>query len=308
MNIEILLTEAEIAGEFTEALEARDLPEKFFYWFPLSVRRWRALVSGPEYEGLQNGWSAVSGRAAQVVRSFNSSVPVVSFGAGDGFRDRAFLRAIREAGKDPRYFPVDASQALLEIACAGAEDDDIETLGIKADISSRMHLVLAADAAEAPRLFLMTGNTLGGFDPIEQIASVAECMRSGDRLIIDGELHADGGSKNNESEAARAFAFAPLASVGLVPDDGRVRFEQKRDTRHEGLCMVTKYFHADRDLRIAISSEEVAIARGERIFMNFRYLYSSEAFRWLLDEHGGLTVDEEIVSPDGRFVTAICSK
>jgi len=55
---------------------------------------------------------------------------------------------------------VDASQALLEMACAGAEDDDCEALGIKADISSPMHLLLAADVSEAPRLFLMVGNTL----------------------------------------------------------------------------------------------------------------------------------------------------
>ena len=44
MNIEVLLTEAEIAQEFTESIEARDLPEKFFYWFQLSVRSWRALA------------------------------------------------------------------------------------------------------------------------------------------------------------------------------------------------------------------------------------------------------------------------
>ena len=41
MNIEVLLTEAEIADEFAEAMEARDVPEKFFYWTPLSVRRER---------------------------------------------------------------------------------------------------------------------------------------------------------------------------------------------------------------------------------------------------------------------------
>ena len=41
MNIEVLLTEAEIADEFAEAMEARDLPEKFFYWTPISVRAWK---------------------------------------------------------------------------------------------------------------------------------------------------------------------------------------------------------------------------------------------------------------------------
>ncbi len=91
------------------------------------------------------------------------------------------LKALRAAGREVKYYPVDASQTMLEIACAGAEDDDCEALGIKADISSPVHLLLAADVSEAPRLFLMCGNTLAGFDPIDQLRHAAECMHKGDR-------------------------------------------------------------------------------------------------------------------------------
>ena len=308
MNIEILLTEAEIANEFNEALEARDLPEKFFYWLPLSVKKWRTLAAEPEYAELVNAWTAVSGRAHDLTAHFGPEVPVISFGAGDGNKDRPLLRAIGSTGKTPRYFPVDASQTLLEAACAGAEDDEIETVGIKADISSRMHVLLAADAAEAPRLFLMAGNTLGGFDPLDQLRNVADAMRSGDRLVVDGELKTPAAVAMMESEVSRNFAFAPLASLGLVSEDGRIRFEEKRDSRHSGLSMIAKHFLADRDLRLTMAGEDIVLARGERIFMNFRYLYSPEAFTWLLEDHGGLTIQEQLYSVDGRFVTAICSK
>ena len=37
MKVEVVLTEADISQEFAEAIEARDLPEKFFYWFPRSA-------------------------------------------------------------------------------------------------------------------------------------------------------------------------------------------------------------------------------------------------------------------------------
>ena len=40
-----LLTENDLADEFVSAFRARRLPEKFFYWFPLSVRAWLALCS-----------------------------------------------------------------------------------------------------------------------------------------------------------------------------------------------------------------------------------------------------------------------
>ena len=48
--------------------------------------------------------------------------------------------------------------------------------------------------------------------------------------------------------------------------------------------------------------------RGERLSMNFHYLYTRAAFRWLLEEHGGLQVLEETTGADGRFVAAVCSK
>ena len=79
---------------------------------------------------------------------------------------------------------------MLEMASAGAEDEDIETVGIKADISSPMHLVYAADAADPPRLFVFSGNTMGSFDPLAQIRSVAQCLKPGDRLLVDGDTKA----------------------------------------------------------------------------------------------------------------------
>jgi len=40
-----LLTENDLADEFVASFQARRLAEKFFYWFPLSVRAWLALCS-----------------------------------------------------------------------------------------------------------------------------------------------------------------------------------------------------------------------------------------------------------------------
>lgn len=304
MNIEVLLTEAEIAEEFAEAMEARDLPEKFFYWTPLSVRAWKELSTDVN-ESLRQTWDALALKASELTKPFGSRVPVISFGAGDGFKDRILLKALREAGREVKYFPVDASQTLLETACAGAEDDDCEALGLKADISSPVHLLLAADVSEAPRLFLLVGNTLGGFDPLDLIKHVAACLHGGDVLILDAQV-ADG--EEEPTEARKQFVFAPLAGAGVTPEDGEIRFVENQDDRHEGLHMMTRRFQASRDLKMNASGREIHVERGERIFLNFRYRFSREALRWLLTKHGGLTVKGEIPSADGRFVTAICTK
>jgi hypothetical protein len=309
MNIEILLTEAEIADEFAEAMEARDLPEKFFYWTPLSVRAWKDVASVAN-ESLRQTWDALALKADELTKPFGTKVPVISFGAGDGLKDRLILKALASAGREVKYFPVDASQTLLEMACAGAEDDDCEALGLKADISSPVHLLLAADVSEAPRLFLMVGNTLGGFDPLDQIKHVADCLHKSDILIVDVriDLEEDAAEPADEVEARRRFVLAPLASAGIAPEDGELKFVENSDDRHAGLYLVTRRFQAARDLTIAASGREVHVERGERFFLNFRYRFTREAFRWLLTHHAGLKIKGEIPSADGRFVTAICTK
>jgi uncharacterized SAM-dependent methyltransferase len=305
MNIEVLLTEAEIAEEFAESFEARDLPEKFFYWGNSSVKAWKALAARSE-EQLRDTWEGLAKKAPDLTKAFGKKVPVISFGAGDGQKDRLLIKALVAAGREVKYFPVDASQTLLEMACGAAEDDDCEALGVKADISSPMHVVLAADVSESPRLFLMVGNTLGGFDPLDQIRHIAGSIQKGDILIVDAHLHA--GSPIEPTEEQRRFVFAPLASVGLTTDDGVLEFSDKADDRLDGLFMLTRRFQASRDLRAVVGGREITIARGERILLNFRYLFSKEAFRWLLTSHAGLKVVGEMASADGRFMTAVCIK
>ena len=305
MNIEVLLTEAEIAEEFAESIQARDLPEKFFFWSPLSIKTWKALAAGSQ-ASLAATWETLASRAAELTKPFGDSVPVVSFGAGDGVRDRMVLRTMMAAGRNVKYYPVDASQMLLETACAGAEDDDCEVLGIKADISSPVHLLLAADVAEAPRLFFMTGNTLGGFDPLEQLKLVADCIRNGDLFIVDCRMN--GSVELQPTEEQKRFVFAPLAGIGVKPEDGDLEFSEKADDRLEGLHILTRRFQASRDIELMAASRPLNLVRGERILLNFRYSMTAEAFRWLITEHAGLRIVGELPSADGRFLTAACIK
>jgi uncharacterized SAM-dependent methyltransferase len=310
MKVEVVLTETDIAMEFAEAIEARDLPEKFFFWFPRSATEWAALTGHAElYGGLWETWRELAANAAALAGHFRARIPVISFGAGDGSRDRLLMNALKNSGCECLYFPVDASQAMLEMACAGADDEDFETVGIKADISSPVHLVYAADAADPPRLFILSGNTMGSFDPLAEIRYVAQCMKPGDRLIVDGELHdAQLSMARRDNPASRKFISALLASVGIREDDGQIRFNQKHDDRHDGLHLITRSFRAARDLSATVAGQEIPLQRGESIGLNFQYTYTTEAFRWLLGEHGGLEIMSEYRSPDERFFTAICKR
>jgi len=308
MKIEVVLTEAEIVQELSEAVEARDLPEKFFYWSPLSVHAWLVRASDPAFAGWRHCWKLLAERSDWLLEPFSGAVPVISFGAGDGTTDRVLLDRVRASGREQKYFPVDASQALLEMACAGAEDLDIETAGIKADISSPMHLVFASDAAESPKLMLMGGNTLGGFDPLDLVRHLGENLHEGDRLVIDAEMQPSNGSAPFEDDGLCQFALAPLASLGASADEGEVRCDHRRDDSMEGLYVTAARFRPSRDLRLTVSDHEVLVERGENINLSFRYTFTAEAFRELIGRQGGMRLLEEITSPDGRYMLAVCSR
>ncbi len=81
----------------------------------------------------------------------------------------------------------------------GAEDDDFDATGIKSDISSPVHLIYAADAAERAAAFHFFWEYDGRvfWDPLAEIRYVAQCMKPEDRLlIIDGEMP-DGEAKEH---------------------------------------------------------------------------------------------------------------
>src|SRR3989442_7438263 len=67
--VQALLTENELADEFVSAFRARRLPEKFFYWFPLSVRAWLALCSDGAYRNFERSRSLIARSAGGPARA-----------------------------------------------------------------------------------------------------------------------------------------------------------------------------------------------------------------------------------------------
>ena len=72
---------------------------------------------------------------------------------------------------------------------------------------------------------------------------------AGDRLIIDGEIYDERKTMARRDNPAARNSCALLANVGIADEDGEIRFNPKRDERHEGLHLITRYFRAERDFR-----------------------------------------------------------
>src|SRR5213595_3631865 len=216
--IHVLLTENQLAAEFVTAFEARSLPEKFFYWLPLSVRAWLALCSDGAYRNFVRSRSLIARTARELARLYPPApLEVLSLGAGQGDKDLLLLEALRERGVRVSYVPVDTSQALLEMACAGALSAGFPAQGIKADFTNPTHLqAFAAEPETPPRLVMLIGNTLGAFDPIAEARDLARLLRPGDTLLVDGEIYAgDATVAGYDNPLNRRFAWAPHNAVGI---------------------------------------------------------------------------------------------
>ena len=307
--IQALLTENELADDFVASFRARRLAERFFYWFPLSVRAWLALCSDGAYRNFVRSRSLIAQSARDLARlTALGPLEVLSLGSGQGDKDLLLLDALRENGTRASYVPVDASQALLEMACGGAQGAGFPALGIKADFSRADHLAaLAADPESPPRLVMVVGNTLGAFDPIAEARALRGLLRREDLLIVDGELYAGAQTvAGYDNPLNRRFAWAPLAAVGIGEADGDIVFEDTIDQRLPGLHPLAKHFLARRDVGALLGGESLALRAGERVAMNHSYKYDEAAFLRLLAE-AGLDVRWQRKSDDGQFLMVMAA-
>ncbi|PYO42974.1 MAG: hypothetical protein DMD29_02570 [Gemmatimonadetes bacterium] len=307
ISIQALLTENELADDFVASFRARRLAERFFYWFPLSVRAWLALCSDGAYRNFVRSRSLIAQSARDLARSAQPGpLEVLSLGSGQGDKDLLLLEALRENGSRVSYVPVDASLALLEMACGGAQGAGFPALGIKADFSRAEHLAtLAADAESPPRLILLVGNTLGAFDPIAEVRALRGLLRREDVLLVDGELYAGAQTvAGYDNPLNRRFAWAPLAAVGIGEADGEIVFEDTADPRMPGLHPLSKHFLARRDVAALLGGESLALSAGERVAMNHSYKYDEATFLRILED-AGLDVRWKARSDDQRFLMVL---
>jgi uncharacterized SAM-dependent methyltransferase len=305
--VRALLTERELADEFVEAFAARMLPEKFFYWFPLSVRAWLELCSDGDYRNYVRSRSLIATSASELATLIAPGpLEVLSLGSGQGDKDAILLEALDRVGL--RYTPVDASQALLELALAEAARMGVDASGMKADVTRPEHLdVLRAPEGAPPRLIMLIGNTLGAFDPERYARMLVGLLRPQDLLLVDGELFSGQETlAGYDNPINRRFAWAPLHAVGIRDQDGDLRFDSEEVADRPGLYAVTKHFVASRDAEAMMGGRALQLAAGERVSMSRSSKYSGDTFMRVLDE-AGMGVRWRGVSDDGRFVMVLAS-
>lgn len=308
LDVKILLPELQLVEEFAAAFAARRLPEKFFYWFPLSVRAWLDLCGSGPYRNFSRSHLLTRRFCAQPDGLPVAPLDVWSLGPGNGEKDLLLLNALRTRGGPLRYRAVDVSVGLLEAACRSVADAGFAVEGFKADLTQAPHrAALAASAGDPPRLYLLLGNTLGALDPLAFAPALGGMLRPQDHLLLDGEIAGTPAETlaGYDHPINRRFAFAPLTSLGLTEEDGALRFEYLEDPRRPGLTHVAKSFRARRAFTVHLAGNAFPVAADETIAMSSSHKYTRDAFRSIVTELAGLHILREEFADDGRYVMAL---
>ena len=301
LAIEVLLREDQIAHQLQQALARRFLDEKFFYWLPTSVQAWVELTLSAEYRNANRALQALRANAESVVRKWPEAQCLYSLGCGEGSKDRILLHAYAQAGKPLEYVAADFSQALLELALAGADSTARARRGVKLDVAEEAHLRALSHNGLAA-IYAVLGNTLGAFGPMHFPARLREIMGPGDRALFDGEIFDQATTlAGYDNPSNRNFAFAPLAGMGLSEQDGELRFELRRGSG--GVHEVAKFFVAARAVAVRVGNASLRLAAGEKVLMSSSIKYDEEAFYRLL-ENGGFVIELAAKSEDGKFLLA----
>ena len=229
-------------------------------------------------------------------------IDVISLGAGQGTKDLHVLQAFLRSGRRATYRPVDSGQMLLEMACEQAGEHGMAAHGVKADIGDPAHLsALEPGPQDCPRLVMMVGNTLGAFDPPLMLRQLRLLVRKDDVLVVDGELGNDDATRAGyEHPANRAFALAPLRSIGLTESDGTLTFHSSNDVS-PGIHRIEKSFRLHEDRTLQVGGEHLKFKAGDSIHMNHSGKFDRDTFVSSLSQAGFDLIDEYL-SEDRRFL------
>jgi SAM-dependent methyltransferase len=219
---------------------------------------------------------------------------IVSLGPGDGQVDIRILSELRRRLDVASYRCVDHSLEMLEYVLQRLERsgavDDLPVTAVCGDFSSLRGFEVLGDHVS---LLLLTGYTMGNNNEARLLGDIAEWMRPGDLLLIDGRLQGGGWSGNApakeqvdplvrcyDNEASNRFAFGPVETVTTASFRDvlfHYRIERYVTTVPGALNIVTSCKGLETRMRLT-----GAIVTREQLDLGSTTIYDFEALRdWL---------------------------
>ena len=146
-------------------------------------------LTGLEFEILKNE----SNNMAKNIKSQTSALDIIELGAGDGRKTSILVDALKDAGVDLHYYPIDISEeAMNQMQNFLKEDDHFKITGVVAEYFSGLNYL--REHSNRPKLLMFLGSNIGNFNRAQAAGFMRRAwhtLNSGDWLLLGADLKKD---------------------------------------------------------------------------------------------------------------------
>lgn len=265
----------------------------------------------PEYYPTRTEAAILTTHADEICNRLGRNVSVGELGAGTATKTRILLRSLLQRQCSVDYFPLDVSDAALQVAKDEMEEE-LQAIRVHPQIGGFEDLAFLRQQS-SPRLILYIGSSIGNLDQKEAIAllqNVALQLSPGDQLLLGADLVKDGGvlhaAYNDSAGITAKFNKNLLARINRELG-GHFKADAFRHISfwNEDASRVELHLESTRPQSVRVDALDTTLAfgQGERIHTENSYKYTVEGLEHLLRD-GGFEVEHIWTDPDRWF--AVC--
>ncbi len=301
-----LVSRDELEERLRLYLEQRLMPDYFLYLGDSGSQSWLDLSESDEFPVASRLTDLLIASLPRLTPRLPTRFDMASIGVGGGEKERLLLEHL-EPGRIGRYYAVDVSSHLVDLALGAVEGTATEKTGVVAFLEDLPRL---RTLWRSPVLLCLLGNNLCNYEPDYIFELVREQLGPEDLFLLDCHLLAEEQDNSKAatqrihsaycSEANTRFNTSPLLERGLAPEDCRFCLELvTASTRLGSACRTSKRIEILRDTEIRCNGRRVSMRAGDTIEMGFTYKYTSSQVRDNLRYYGFeecewvLSTDEE---------------
>ena len=302
-----------IAGDVLDGLSRmpKSLPPKLLYDARGSAL-FEQITCLPEYYPTRTEAAILMTHADEICARLGRNVSVGELGAGTATKTRILLRSLLRRQFSINYFPLDVSDAALQLAKDEVERE-LEAVNVHPQIGDFEDLAFLARQTP-PRVVLYIGSSIGNLeqaDAISLLQNIARHLSSGDQLLLGVDLV----KNSNVMHAAYNDSAGITASFNknlLV----RINRELGGHFEPDAFCHVSFWNEAASRIELHLESTCLQSVRvdaldttlqfyqGERIHTENSYKYTVDCLEDLL-RHGGFEVENIWTDPDCWFAVSL---
>lgn len=311
-----------VRDDLIESLRSGQVNHKFHYDSVKQTQKWLALhqVFSPSRTDADCATAYDRSFQSVAARIAGRRVHVIGLGCGGGQKDTRLLGLLKRKGRKVFYTPCDVSVAMVltarQTALAHIRVPDCFPLVCDLATAEDLATAFGAGAPRAAARLLTFFGMVPNFEPQVILPKLAAFVRRGDWLLFSANL-APGANytagmrrilPQYDNRLTREWLLTFLLDLGVLRDDGELRFCIEGDPAGSGLKRVTAHFRFFRTSTIRLDAGSFKFRRGASIRLFFSYRYTPASVRLQLRQYGLQVLDEWIAGSQEEGVFLCCRR